>query len=336
MNVCKSVMILCASLFFTPTGFAGALGAADDPLIGLSAIKVSRQASAAAPTLADRTSITSPLSKDAERINPLLPIVNVVRPWAWLMLALLVLIVCAKALNRKKRLARNDARRGTPDHRSRSKNARISPVLPVKTDLPGPSIVSALPSLDPAPPTQWSMDLLRTLEWKRFEELVERFWVLKGLPARLTAAGADGGIDVVIADQRDPAQAFAVAQCKSWTSKPVGVEPVRALWGSTHHFTAKLALFYGLSGFTDDAKAFAAGKHLKLISGEDMLMQIRSMSESDQAALLGHVTRGDYITPTCPKCDIKMVRKQGKAGKADFWGCERFRTCGAKLIPMRS
>lgn len=179
------------------------------------------------------------------------------------------------------------------------------------------------------------MSLICSLEWKRFEELCERFWVLKGYSAGLTATGADGGVDVVILDQRDPNKIFAIAQCKSWASKSVGVESVRALWGSKDHFKATLAMFYGLSGFTDDAKAFADGKHLKLISGEELLRQIQSLPAAEQTVLLDHVTRSDYTTPTCPNCDVKMVRRKGRGGKPDFWGCERFRICGSHPIQMR-
>ena len=184
-------------------------------------------------------------------------------------------------------------------------------------------------------PVTWSIDLIRELEWKRFEELCAQFWSIKGYPARLSGPGADGGVDVVIADHRDPGRAFAVAQCKSWTAKPVGVEPVRALWGAKDHFKANLALFYGLSGFTPDAHAFAEGKHLKLISGEALLQQIMAMPEEDRTRLLTAVTRGDYTTPTCPKCDTKMSRRPGKDGKPDFWGCNNFRRCGARPIPCR-
>lgn len=213
-----------------------------------------------------------------------------------------------------------------------------SPLRPAPTVKPSSAPI-AEPGAGPAngsAPTVWSIALIRELEWKRFEELCALFWQRKGYPARLTGAGADGGVDVVIADQRDPARTFAVAQCKSWSSKSVGVEAVRALWGARDHFKAQLALFYSLSGFTQDARAFAEGKHLKLISGEELLQQIEAMPAADQVTLLAEVTRGDYTTPTCPTCDIKMSRRPGRDGKPDFWGCNNYRRCGARPIVCRS
>lgn len=185
-------------------------------------------------------------------------------------------------------------------------------------------------------PTEWSLETLHAIEWKRFEELCEGFWKAKGYPARLTGPGADGGVDVVISERTDPSKAFAVIQCKAWGSKQVGVETVRALWGAKDHFSAKLAIFYGLSGFSADAQKFATEKYLKLVSGEDLLAQIKSLDAEQQKELLAHVTRGDYSTPTCPKCDIKMIRREGSGGKSDFWSCKNFRKCGSKPISVRA
>lgn len=251
------------------------------------------------------------------------------------MIVLLIVVTAAKMLIRNKRAPKTPSW-SIPKYQPPTTMVRSSPTTSAEPTFSRLPVIPPAGALPPEKSTEWDMDLLRALEWKRFEELCERFWLLKGYPARLTTAGADGGVDVLIADQRDSSRIFAVAQCKSWTSKPVGVEPVRALWGSKDHFKATLALFYGLSGFTGDAKAFAEGKHLKLISDEELLHQIRSLPDADRVALLDHVVRGDFTTPTCPACDIKMVRRQGKSGKADFWGCERFRSCGAKPIPVRS
>jgi len=185
-----------------------------------------------------------------------------------------------------------------------------------------------------AHPTEWTTSLLRSLEWKRFEEVCEGVWRANGYTARGTGPGSDGGIDIVIADRQDADKIFAVAQCKAW-SKPVGVEPVRALWGAKDHFGAQLAIFYSVSGFSTEASNFAAGKHLKLVSGDELLRQLQTLAEAERAALLQHVTRGDYVTPSCPKCEIKMIRKAGRAGRSDFWSCPNFGSCRTRPIAVR-
>lgn len=202
-------------------------------------------------------------------------------------------------------------RRGTPAPR------RIEPSTRPRAEPPRPVMDRR--------PDDWSLATLRALEWKRFEEVCEGFWKAKGYPAEMTGPGADGGVDVLIRDRNDASRVFAVIQCKAYGNKPVGVEPVRALWGSKDHFGAQLALFYGLSGFTPDAERFAAEKHLRLISGERLLEQIRLLTPQQQFRLLTHVTRDDYRTPTCASCDIKMVLRRGDKG--DFWGCRNYPKC---------
>ncbi len=181
----------------------------------------------------------------------------------------------------------------------------------------------------PSPKTQktdFDLELLHELEWKRFEDLCEGFWSIKGYPSRTTGAGADGGVDIVITDRADNSKIFAIAQCKAY-AKPVGVELVRSLWGCKDHFKAQLAIFYGLSGFTEDSKKFAEGKHLKLISGSELLRNLMAWPDTDRAVLFQRITSGDYQTPTCSRCDIKMVRRPGAKGKPDFWGCTNFPRC---------
>lgn len=179
------------------------------------------------------------------------------------------------------------------------------------------------------------MDLLRALEWRRFERLVERYWQLVGYAAISAGPGADGGIDVRLPDKRNPDKTFAVIQCKSWTTGAVGVEPIRALWGAREHFGAELALFYTVCGYTEAAKAFAGGKHLKLVDGEALLAQIHRLPDEDRQRLLREITEGDYTTPSCPKCASKMKLRKGKEGKSDFWGCPRYPACRAPTIPAR-
>ncbi len=73
--------------------------------------------------------------------------------------------------------------------------------------------------------------------------------------ARVTGAGADGGIDVIARD--------AVAQVKHY-SQPIGVGPIRELRGvadSHHHL-----LFYASGGYTASARQFADEREVALFS----------------------------------------------------------------------
>ena len=50
-------------------------------------------------------------------------------------------------------------------------------------------------------------------------------------------------------------------------------------------------------------------------------------------ALLAFATEGDWTTPTCPSCGVKMAARDSSRGR--FWGCIRYPKCRATL-PMRT
>jgi restriction system protein len=266
--------------------------------------------------------------------NALQPLIALAWKVAIASIALLVIAMAGRIL-----LVGGQRKKGASGERAggKTKRAALAPhAASLPRDLgqpPGQSPEAAGSRVET--PAQWSVDLLKALEWKRVEEVCEGFWKAKGYPARVTGPGTDGGVDVIIADHRDPTKVFAVAQCKAW-SKPVGVEPVRALWGVRDHFGAQLAIFYSVAGFSSDARAFADGKHLKLVSGDELLAQLLTLPQIERTALLQHVTRGDYSTPSCPKCEVKMIRKQGQPGRSDYWACPNFRACRTRPMPVRT
>ena len=322
----------------------GVMGAQDHPC-GPSQQTVAAPSSAQVPVQpappvqaqpTERPRAHVPLQRPAPIGNAFQPIITAVWKLAFLILAMLALVTVGKIwLRSRLGKKRRGAAKPTPGTVIGSvpgiRNARSAP---------GADRVSGLSRGDPAPdtvvrPTEWTASLLRALEWKRFEEVCEGVWRANGYAARGTGPGSDGGVDVVIADHRNPDRVFAVAQCKAW-AKLVGVEPVRALWGAKDHFGAQLAIFYALAGFSPDARAFAEGKHLKLVAADELLAQLQTLPQAESAALLRHVTRGDYTTPSCPKCEIKMIRKPGRAGRSDFWSCPNFGSCRTRPVAVRA
>jgi restriction system protein len=186
----------------------------------------------------------------------------------------------------------------------------------------------ALPaSVEPRRPIAWSLSLIRDLDWKRFEELCEGYWKAKGYRAELTSRGADGGIDVNLYSPSNPDKLLAIMQCKSRSQDQVGVAIVRELYGVMHHVGAPMGILLTSTGFHQPAREFAAGKHIQLIDGTTLLKQLDELPADASAALLAHITRDDYITPTCPNCDVKMVtRTRNGDGKA-FYGCVNYPRC---------
>jgi hypothetical protein len=76
------------------------------------------------------------------------------------------------------------------------------------------------------------------------------------LDAVVTAAGPDGGVDVVATG--------ALAQVKHFNATPVGAPAVRQLRGAAH--AGEWAIFYAASGYSTSAIAFASDATVALFS----------------------------------------------------------------------
>lgn len=169
----------------------------------------------------------------------------------------------------------------------------------------------------------WSIESLRSLEWKRFELLCAKYYEAAGFKAVTTAAGADGGIDVKLfkTDLNTP---IAIVQCKAW-SKAVGVKEVRELLGVMAHEKVTRGIFITNGSYTADALAFGASNPIQLLDGNAFLQKIQHLDLPAQEKLAAFAFGGDYKTPTCASCGIKMVKKKA------FWGCSNYPGCRTKI-----
>lgn len=175
-------------------------------------------------------------------------------------------------------------------------------------------------------PEYWDLELLKSLEWKRYEEVCKEYLRLKHCDASMTCIGADGGIDIRINNSEN--KTVALAQCKAY-SNAIKVNMVRELYGVMAHEKVRTGIFLTTSTFTNDAKEFAKEKQLLLIDGNEMIKLIKEMEPEKQKTILNMATEGDYTTPTCARCDTKMVLRKGQKG--DFWGCKNFPRCRSTL-----
>lgn len=195
-----------------------------------------------------------------------------------------------------------------------------------QSDTPNHSIASPH---NHAKPTEWSIDALGQLEWKRFEMLCVWYYEAMGFTVTTVSHGADGGIDATLYKE-GMADPIAVVQCKAWRS-PVKVEPVRALGGVMHAKRVKRGVFWSLTGFIGQpVQTYGAEAGIQLLDGAGIVQRIRALDADKQTRLLTQAFEGDYQTPTCAACGVKMVERQGKGGS--FWGCRNYsKGCKVRL-----
>ena len=182
-------------------------------------------------------------------------------------------------------------------------------------------------------PTSWSLKVIQDIEWKRFEDLSMGYYLEKGILAKATSLGVDGGIDIKLY-QDDTGEATSLVQCKAWNNKPVGVKAIREFLGVLAHEKVPKGFFMTSGEFTDEAKAVAKTNKINLINGEMFLAMIMRLPEVSQNKLLALAVAGDYRTPTCSQCGVKMVKRKSKRGA--FWGCMNYPTCRQRLAIKKS
>ena len=176
---------------------------------------------------------------------------------------------------------------------------------------------------------------IRELSWKQFEELVGEAFRRQGyLVLENEGAGADGGVDLWL---RKDGNRFLV-QCKQWKALKVGVNVAREMFGLVNAHQAAGAIIITSGMFTQEAKAFAKGKPLDLIEGQQVVQLIDSVKKSaihqPEPARIQTVT--PQANPGCPNCGAEMILRTAKKGSnagQQFWGCSKYPGCrGTRTI----
>jgi restriction system protein len=167
-----------------------------------------------------------------------------------------------------------------------------------------------------SPISELSFDLLNQLEWKRIERLVALYFQASGIRAECTQTGADGGVDVHLFRSGD-SKLYAYVQCKAWIGD-VNVKLVRELFGVMAAENILEGYFVTTGSYTPDAITFAKGR-LVLVDGQDLVKRINNLPLEARSKVLTEITQGDYRTPTCPRCDVKLLFQE--TGTPPYWRC---------------
>lgn len=178
------------------------------------------------------------------------------------------------------------------------------------------------------PPTadSWSPAVFAAIEWRRFEAVCESLFAQAGFRTKSQSHGADGGVDIWLYSA-NAVGVVAIAQCKHWTSKPVGVKEIREFFGVMASHQLKRGTYATTSSYTPDAMQFAKANGINAMDGAALIKLIGTRTPKQQAALLTVAFEGDYWRPTCASCGIKTVaRTTTKSGDA-FWGCNNYPRC---------
>ena len=174
--------------------------------------------------------------------------------------------------------------------------------------------------------SKWTLELLKRIEWRRFEELCAAYFEALGFSARTAPSGADGGVGISLtAEGADSAS--IIVQCKAWDVYTVGIRPLRALRGAMTSGSYGEGVFVTSGKFTREARDYAAKEQIHLIDGAELLGKIAALLPELALALLKLATQGEFLTPTCPSCAIKMISRKSTQSGRKFWACRNYPRC---------
>lgn len=173
---------------------------------------------------------------------------------------------------------------------------------------------------------KWTFELLKHLEWRRFEELCAAYYEALGFRARLEHSRAGGGVDISLYAEASES-ACVIVHCKAWDAYRVGINPLRELRRAMAGARIRKGVLITSGRFTREAAAFAAEEDIQLIDGAGLLGRLAELEPEKSLALLKFTTQGDFLTPTCPCCSIKMISRDSTKGGRKFWGCLNYPRC---------
>jgi hypothetical protein len=163
----------------------------------------------------------------------------------------------------------------------------------------------------------FTADLLGKLEWKRFEELVAAYYSKTGVVAARTKTGPASPVHIKISWKGEP-RPFALVQCISHPAGLIDATRLQELVAVLGAEDIRRGYVVTTGKFNVPARDFAEEKHITLMSGDIFLEKINALPGSARTELVQEFSGSDNSTPTCPKCDTKMVPSPGDPA---VWVC---------------
>ena len=184
---------------------------------------------------------------------------------------------------------------------------------------------------------QKSLESIRKLGWKEFEELVGEAYRRQGYKViENEGKGPDGGIDLRLVKDGST----HLVQCKQWRSMKVGVRIVREMFGVLIAEKAASVIIVTSGAFTQEAKNFARGRAIDLVEGKVLESLVRNFKSKERPVLpkppqstvlySNPPSSETLVNLVCPRCGSKLVRRTAKRGASNgkqFYGCSSFPNC---------
>jgi restriction system protein len=216
--------------------------------------------------------------------------------------------------------------------------APTDPPSTIPSTLGGPSTLPSTldPLHDVALPrvraTTWGPQVYAHIEWRRFETVCLALFAQAGFQPRAQPLGTEGGVDLWL-HSRHAQGPVALARCRHWLSRPVGLRELKDFQGKLAAHQLRRGSYVTSGGYTREALEFAHREGINLLDGQALLALIAKRRPEQQQALLDAAYEGEYWRPTCANCGTKMVERSSDVDDSSYWGCMSYPRC-RQMLPM--
>jgi restriction system protein len=173
---------------------------------------------------------------------------------------------------------------------------------------------------------KWTRELLMHLEWRRVEELCAAYFEELGFRTEPAYLRTDGGADLSLY-AAGAEHASILVHCMPWDAYPIGIKRLYELRAAMTSAGVAEGVLLTAGRFTAEAVRFAAKENIQLVDGAALFDQLAALPPEKALGLLRLATKGDFLTPTCPRCSIKMTTRKSTGAGRMYWGCQNYPRC---------
>jgi len=217
-------------------------------------------------------------------------------PLGWLLFAVGASILVRRPWRRPPKQAHPNI--GTREAVAGSANSatRASAAVPTMPTMPTMPAMPAMPTTPsmPSMPRRLDAGILRRIDCRRFEAVVEALFARTGFETRSQPHGPEGGVDVWLYSRGVESAPASMVQCKHRVDKRIMLDQLRELKAVMASRGVRRGHFAATSPFAPDAIAFARNNGIHLLDISGLLQMIAKLPEADQQALLAVATGNEH------------------------------------------
>jgi len=146
--------------------------------------------------------------------------------------------------------------------------------------------------------------LLRSLDWRRFQDLVTAMLARADYEVQAGPAFTDGSRILAAHWKRKLSARIFVA---GWHRLRAGPSDIEQFSKAISANSGRRAVFITPGGFRSHTRSMAESQHIELVDGEQFLRGVEEVPLEEQRHLLRVLTAGEFAVPSCPQCEAKMV-----------------------------